>query len=379
MQDIEYRSLRQEISWEKLNNLSFKTKSDSSEQICAQDIWNSIEEDPKLQKNKPEFYYQVDPRNQQKILYCPARSKRPHDRAFSLPIGQSETCFCPICEGDTTKVWDIAALSKGHTFINENLYPAVFPLAEETSSRNMASGVHLLQWLSNDHHKDYHNLAWEDILVGLKSLAKIEKLLLQGQKNLEISDWDEKQSLHGYFSIIKNYGITAGCSLSHGHLQMIHSNVFPLRIEQDNVFAQKQEKGFSAFLQEENRRKFCITSYDELVKVYTPFCLKRPLEAIICFCDVSKNYLYQLSLAELSGTAKALREMTEVLLAIMKNEMGLEGAYNLVFHTGPVSGMYIEILPCTQRLGGYENLGMNLCSWRAEESTQMYQKYLENL
>ena len=53
-----------------------------------------------------------------------------------------------------------------------------------------------------------------------------------------------------------------------------------------------------------------------------------------------------------------------------------EPAYNLVFHSGVSGTFYVEILPHTQEMGGYEQMGLYLCQGTARTSTEDYRRAL---
>lgn len=56
------------------------------------------------------------------------------------------------------------------------------------------------------------------------------------------------------------------------------------------------------------------------------------------------------------------------------NKLHKELSYNLLFHIGEIGGLYIEILPYTQQMGGFEHLGAYTCLLTAQESTNQYHK-----
>jgi hypothetical protein len=73
--------------------------------------------------------------------------------------------------------------------------------------------------------------------------------------------------------------------------------------------------------------------------------------------------------------AEALREMTGALALLMDlRRVGFD--YNIAFHTGPVGLLYIEILPYSQPLGGFEHLGHYLCQEEPASAARAYRKVL---
>ncbi len=75
-----------------------------------------------VKQHAPDGRFQQDPRDGALVLYNEARNRRPHDNKPDAP-DTAAARPCPICNGDTTGIVDVAALSQGVTFINKNLYP----------------------------------------------------------------------------------------------------------------------------------------------------------------------------------------------------------------------------------------------------------------
>ena len=337
--------------------------------------------DQTAQNHRPEPYGQFDPRTQNRILYSKRRSLRPH----SARNAKKKKKDCPICMGNTTRIWDIAPLTKGHTFINENLFPITFPSPNRhwplvvkqkpCYEKGLPSfGLHLLLWHSSYHDQDLHNMPIEDICVNLERLAALEKFLLTQPSPMPVSSKEQGIPMRGYIALIKNYGAMVGGSLEHGHMQIVHTNTLPARTHQDMEFLKNHRQSFAEVLNQNIREELIIRKYqNDSVILATPFCLKRPLEAIIYPKDTNKNYLYQLSASEIKGIATALHQSTKALHTIMPS-WGKETSYNLIFHQGAIGGLYIEILPWTQALGGYENIGLYLSQVPPEESTICYRE-----
>lgn len=327
-------------------------------------------------QNLPEEMVSIDPRTQDTIVYSLKRKNRPHDYVNILQEDTEKPC--PVCLGETTEIWDTAALSTGYTFINANLFPIVYPFGaaqwpEAKASGDNALGTHLLQWHSTEHDKDLHNMPVKDIVVCLERLAAVEKYLLT-QDSPACGE-----GIRGYIWIIKNYGRQSGSSLKHGHLQIIHSNIMPSAILRDQQLLQQEGKGFSTILQEKGGQNLLIKNYSHgQVLLFTPFCMKRMLDASICFQNAKKNYLHSLSQSEIHGLAEALKEAISSVLMLMPY-LEKEPAYNLLFHIGEIGGLYIEIIPHTQEMGGYEHLGAYTCLLTPEESTALYRTKISEL
>ncbi len=95
--------------------------------ISLQTLMELVRHDSGIQQSLPDGVCQIDPRNGDRIVYVSQRAARPHDNRPEEQEGALPERPCPICKGTTTGVVDVAALSEGHTFINKNLFPLVYP------------------------------------------------------------------------------------------------------------------------------------------------------------------------------------------------------------------------------------------------------------
>ncbi|MGD8586163.1 MAG: hypothetical protein PVJ75_12505, partial [Chloroflexota bacterium] len=84
--------------------------------------------EPGIESFLPDGYFVTDPRNGDRILFNAARAHRPHDNRPSESQVDTAEKECIICQGQTTGILDVAELSQGHTFINKNLFPVLFPV-----------------------------------------------------------------------------------------------------------------------------------------------------------------------------------------------------------------------------------------------------------
>lgn len=331
---------------------------------------------------RPEPECRFDPRDGMPILYSMARARRPHDTRPETASTPSERP-CPVCEGRTTRIVDVATAGPGVTFINKNLYPILYPGGrpgthpEAGDARSApVSGSHFLQWTSNRHDLDLHNVSLAHLETVLGRLAALEATLLHGSDDYPRVPGRSRcaEAHHGYVGIIKNHGHLVGGSLRHGHQQIVHANVRPQRIELDARFLEREGRSVVRFLLEENPPELTLCAEDG-VRAVTPYFLRRPLQAILMVEDTRKSYLHELSRRELRGLARALRAMTGALWQLMPR-MGRETAYNLVFHAGPIGGLYVELLPWSQEYGGYEQQGLFVCVGTPEHSHQLYQEVI---
>ena len=325
----------------------------------------------------PDGVYQVDPRNGDRIVYNSSRAHRPHDNQ-PPPRVSSDEQVCVICQGRTTGVVDVADLSEGFTFINKNLFPVYYPLPAGTwgssqhddLGRGRASyGLHLLQWTSSLHDKDWHNMPLADLCVVMGRLAALEKRLLSDSAGFLPHTEPEG---HGFVSIIKNFGRLVGGSLAHGHQQITFSNIMPRRVQDHRQFQVKRGETFSQFLLRENPAGLTIVDYGPAA-LAVPYFMRRPYDMMLLVKDTGKQHLYELTEAEVAAVAAGWRDAIRAIHQIMPAS-GRNLAYNVLTHNGPGAGLYFEFLPYTQEDGGLEKLGLYVCQqdpWTA--ATQLRQ------
>ncbi len=347
------------------------------EDSSVEELFDLFRAEETMNKFSPEGDCEIDPRDGTLVLYNSARAKRPHDHASSA--GEPEHSVeadenCPVCNGKTTGVIDSAELSEGYTFINKNLFPIIHP-HEKIEPRHLrgtafhdpmymgrrAYGLHFLQWTSSYHHKDWHNMPLEDCLIALKRLAALEHKLLFESHNLMPSSnhFTSAKKTYGFVSIIKNFGKLVGGSLHHGHQQIAFSNVMPRRFYNDWFFYERRGQKFSEFLLKRNSPELKVRDYGE-AELVVPYFMKRPYDMMLLMKDSSKQYLCELTPAELRSMAEGWRDAVWATLEILP-QLGKDTAYNLTVNNGPGAGIYLEILPYTQETGGFERLGMWVC------------------
>jgi galactose-1-phosphate uridylyltransferase len=365
---------------------------DDASKAGFEGLQKSVSSDPAIARNAPLTHFQIDPRNGDRVVYSEARARRPHDTKKPeneiLRSAQNDSISgsCVVCEGKTTSIVDMTPTSEGFTFINKNLFPVTYPFGNDADSKDpfngtgqQARGIHLLQWPSNLHDKDLDNMPLEDVFIVLKRLCILERNLLHfAGPDMPLSHVHADGNHYGYIGVIKNMGRLVGGSLVHGHHQIVHTNVKPRKILDDQRFKESAlggGLGFSQHLLGCNPVEYCVKEYQGGVILLVPYFMKRPLDAMVVFRDYSRDYLHHLSDKELYSLGEALRDVMSALKILMPR-MGRELAYNWVIHEGDVGGMYVEILPWTQEMGGYEQLGMYLCQGRPESTVNYYRELI---
>ncbi|HLG31028.1 MAG TPA: hypothetical protein VI387_12530, partial [Candidatus Brocadiales bacterium] len=294
--------------------------------ISYNDIIQNLLSDKDIEKNKPVGICQIDPRTNDRIIYSEARARRPRpersegSRDEILRSAQNDTSCassCVVCAGKTTSIIDMAETSEGYTFINKNLFPVLYPETNSTptdipfpslfASGYKAVGAHFLQWPSNVHESDFHNMDLSDIHIVMKRLAIFEeKLLHEPDSKMPSTGHDH----YGYVGIIKNVGRLVGGSVTHGHHQIIHTNIKPRKIEDDQRFRKNWNLSFAQYMLTQNPKDLTIKSYNKEVILLVPYFMKRPLDALIIVTDATKSHVHDLTSEELFYLGEALHDVT---------------------------------------------------------------------
>lgn len=359
------------------------------EDVSVEQIFRFFREEEGLAQFRPDALCQIDPRDGAMILYNSARARRPHDQQAPLVMPKEEK-GCPICEGQTTGVIDVAELSEGFTFINKNLFPIIYAvdglgtehLGEEIYRREtahqgfVAHGLHFLQWTSSYHDRGWHNMGAADRLVVMKRLAALEaKLLFEAGDLMPQTEVNVDGGTRGFVSIIKNYGARVGGSLSHDHQQIAFSNVMPQRFFLNKQFKEQRGERFTQYLLNENPEELLVRDYGKAALI-VPYFMRRPYNMILALKDTSKRHLCALSDAELQAVADGWRDAIDAILRVMPL-IGKETAFNVTVHNGPGAGLYVEFLPYTQETGGFEHLGLWVCQGNTRDSAATLRRMMD--
>ena len=163
-----------------------------------------------------------------------------------------------------------------------------------------------------------------------------------------------------YLLIFKNYGESAGASLSHSHSQLIALPIVPTRVQEEMDRAQ-------AYLKEKERCVFCDVIHQELEEAervvfetphmlcYTPFVSRFPFELWI----LPKEHLADFPTTPqeiLSDLGDALQQAIGKMKKVLRDP-----SYNFIIHTSPLEATpsegyhwHVEIMPRLTRVAGFE-------------------------
>jgi len=363
--------------------------------LSIREIMKDILDDAQMAAFLPDSLCQIDPRTGDVIVYNSSRAARLHTTKASAPI-DSRDDKCPICAAKSTGVIDLQPLSEGFTFINKNLYPILHPvehLEEDASGVPLypdpfhhgrsSYGMHLLQWTSSIHDRDWHNMPLADCLICFDRLAALEhKLLTDSEGFMPASDrllqklqhrsghdWAPPEAsgpkTFGYVSIIKNFGHAAGASMSHGHQQIGFSNIMPQRYFNNFSFMQRNGQTFSEYMLRENPQRLTVRDFGGAVLI-VPYFMKRPYNMLVLIKDHHKQYIHQLTRDERSDLVTAMVAAIRAIISIMQ-QLGKAPAYNININNGPGTGVYLELLASTQLTGGFEHIGLWICQANPNE------------
>lgn len=327
-------------------------------QLSRAGLEQLFRDDRNLFSQAPDGSWAEDPRSGELILFNPARARRPSsfvsDRIEAKTIRADD---CPICAGKTTGAIDAAPLSEGFTFINKNLFAALFPHDHDrpraVEDQPPARGMHFLQWTSTLHDRDWHNMPLADCVVVLERLAALESALLNGNHD------DDTVAPPRAVVIIKNYGVAVGGSLAHGHQQIIAAESVPRRLHDDAEYERRTGQVFAQHMLERTPADLIVRDYESAVLV-TPYFMKRPFDMLLLLRDHKKRYLHELTGREIASVASAWRDAMRAYLRLLPS-IGRVPSFNILAHNGPGAGLYFEFMPFTQEYGGFERMGMFVC------------------
>jgi len=343
--------------------------------------------DPNVQGHTSEDLCQLDPRDGSMIVFAEHRSLR-RDEHNNTPIKKPSLSGCPICEGKLTHVVDYAPLSEGFSFISQNMFPVLYPKnlrPTESSVESLypdpghlgrvAYGFHLLQWTSSIHENDWHNMPFEDVLITMQRLAVLEEKLMKHSGGYMPMSC-EAENIHGYFSVIKNFGPDAGASLTHGHQQIAFSNIMPQRTYNNWRFYERHQKTFSDYLLYENPKHLTIATEGK-AKIIVPYFMRRPFNVIILL-DTQAQHMHQLPALELADLTLAMQKIIKTFHLLLP-KLGKEVSFNMAIHTGPDSKAYAEFFPVVQASGGFERIGLWICQLSADHAAVQLKELYDQL
>ncbi len=362
-----------------------------------EDIFEVVKKCEDVMGNGPS-YVTIDPRDFEVNVYSDKRRLRPYDISEQKKKDESESNVrkdilekgeCVICKGffdsgnpTTTPVISYDNFSdESYSFTNINKFPVAVPEKIPIHGRipeiffrfnddiNSQFGVHLLSWATN-FHRDVHQMSSEEHVNCLENILKTQELLFSGNGNVRF-----------YSQLIKNTGGIAGCSLEHGHYQMVFSNIPSGKNISDFKFRIDNGISFAEHVRKENPSDLEIEGNYGSVRLVVPYVTEKPFELMIFpknsgisnFRDISDERTF-------SGLSQAIIDCARVFyyFADFSNK---PFGYNIEFHEGLTKDdeMYVELIPSTQITAGLELLGYNVCQQTPESSSKLFNEILKEL
>jgi UDPglucose--hexose-1-phosphate uridylyltransferase len=288
------------------------------------------------------------------VVIATSRSKRPG--AFIDKKSREKACpFCPGNEKKTEKT--LLALPNEKNWkvrVFKNKYPVLYkrnlkPVSENFYSTFTPCGAHEILIETRHHEREYFNMPERDIVFIIKALkARHDKLM-------KIPDVN-------YVTMFKNKGVRAGASLSHPHMQIIASPIFPHKIseemhESENYFKKEKKCAYCAVIENEISAKKRIVVRNKDWIVISPFVSRWPYQTTI----LPKRHisdLTEISESEMRTMAKAIKH-----LFYGYSKRFDDPPYNIMYHNFPQSDFWhfhVSVYPRLITPAGFEFFGLNV-------------------
>ena len=193
----------------------------------------------------------------------------------------------------------------------DNLYPALRPnsltkLSIGASKRLPGVGEHEVIIDTPDHNKQLHLMSDKEVELVFRAYR---------DRFLDLA----KKRFVRYISIFRNYGKSAGASLSHPHSQIIAVPIMPPAIKEELLrvdYSDGKCKYDEIIEQERNSERF-VYENDSIV-AFCPFAPSKPFEVWI-FLKKHKNNIAELTEKELKDFATATRDILAAMFKVLSD------------------------------------------------------------
>jgi UDPglucose--hexose-1-phosphate uridylyltransferase len=314
------------------------------------------------------------------VIISEERKKRPKyyqivvDKDLSIP----ENCpFCPGNEAMTPP--ETFALRPGHSPANTpgwelRVVPNKFPaLRVEGSLRKSGEGFYDKMNGIGAHEvlieTPRHQHTWFD---GDAQVIR-NTLLAAKARVLDLN----KDTRFKYIMVFKNFGPTAGATLSHSHTQLIALPVVPLRVQEEidgarAHFELKERCIFCDIIQYESEADRRLLAENEHFIVLAPYAPRFSFELAV-YPKRHNPSFESTSDGELESLSSILSETLGKVAKLLNRP-----DYNLIIHNAPCSNSvgeyyhwHIEFMPVLARVAGFEwGTGFYINPISPEESVQ---------
>lgn len=276
-----------------------------------------------------------DPIHRQWVIIASERARRPSD--FEVSVQQQPAEFCPFCPCNEDKTPpEIMAVRDGFSAPNSpgwsvrvvaNKFPALRiegeleKSAEGIYDRINGVGAHEVVIETPDHERDLADLPPAHLVKVLRTFRERAQDLMRDSRFL-------------YVSIFRNYGESAGATLSHPHSQLIAMPIVPRMIELElraalEYYWNRERCIFCDILRQEMRSAERVVAEDANFVVFAPYASRFPFEMVLAPVKHQHDFC-QVSDAALEALARVLTETCGRLRRSLNNP-----PYNLVLHNSP--------------------------------------------
>ncbi|MBI3615196.1 MAG: galactose-1-phosphate uridylyltransferase [Candidatus Omnitrophica bacterium] len=178
----------------------------------------------------------------------------------------------------------------------------------------------------------------------------------------------QKDKRFRYLLIFKNFGESAGASLSHPHTQLIALPIVPKRVLEelrraDLYFSQKERCVFCDMIHQELSEGERVILETSQMVCFAPFASRFPFELWILPKNHSADFT-QIGPESLRDLAEILKQVLHRVQTVLHNP-----SYNFILHTSPLEATphegyhwHLEIMPRLTRVAGFEwGSGFYIC------------------
>jgi len=282
----------------------------------------------------------INPLNENKIIFCPDRMKRPKDIKVAKEK-KSNAKKCPFCPGNEymtpPEIFRLGG-KKWKTRVFENAFPIFKPEKGKIKKINKmfllkpAFGYHEIIVESPNHNSTFVN--YEHVKNTIETYIQRFRYLSK-LKNVN------------HISIFKNYGRNAGASLTHPHSQIITTSFLPDEIK--NEIKHKESDLMKKIIDEEISSERFIFKRGNFV-CFAPFFSEYPYEVWIVPKRKIRNILF-LKNKEKIELSKSLQTIIRAMKKVLGNfsyNMNVKQTIKHDYH------MRITISPKLEIRGGFE-------------------------
>ncbi|MDD5456908.1 MAG: DUF4931 domain-containing protein [Candidatus Margulisbacteria bacterium] len=338
-----------------------------------------------------------DPLTNRWVIISQERSARPSDT--KMEHSHLEHSFCPFCEGHEDKTPpEIMAIRKEGSKPNSpgwivRVIPNKFPVMNSNQELKRygigmydamsGTGAHEVVVENNQH---ILNMADFDVDRIFTILQVIKTRMLDLYKDYRFR----------YALMFKNYGVSAGASLSHPHSQIIALPIVPqsVKVVLESAkahYIHKERCIFCDVIKQELMTRERIVSENEKFLCYTPFASRFPFEMTIMPKEHNHKYCN-----ENDDVLRFLAGMLKDVLLRLKIALN-DPAYNIVLHSAPNTitrpghneywssieydfHWHLEIMPRLTKVAGFEwGTGFYINHTPPEDAAEFlrdYEKYM---